>query len=87
MAVGKPNVATNVEGVNETVVNGVTGILVPPKDPSALAEAIVFLLKDRKRAQEMGQVGRKIVEEKFNLKDKVKQHERLYETIIEVKLR
>lgn len=81
MAMGKPIVATNIEGVNETVANGVSGILVPPKDSSALAEAIVCLLKDSKKAQIMGQVGRKLAEEKFNLKDKIEQHERLYETI------
>jgi len=86
MAMGKPIVATDIEGVNETVVNGVTGILVPPKDPSALAEAIVCLLRDKKKAQEMGQAGRRVVEEKFNLKDKIEQHKQLYETVIIEKL-
>ncbi len=82
MATGTPIVATDIEGVNETIVDGITGILVPPKNPSALAEAIVCLLKDKKKAQEMGQAGRMVVEEKFNLKDKMEQHKRLYETII-----
>lgn len=86
MAIGKPIVATDIEGVNETVVNGVTGILVSPKDPSALAEAIVCLLRDKKKAQEMGQAGRRVVEEKFNLKDKIEQHKQLYETVIIEKL-
>jgi len=82
MAMETPIVATDIEGVNETIVDGITGILVPPKNPSALAEAIVCLLKDKKKAQEMGQAGRMVVEEKFNLKDKMEQHNRLYETII-----
>jgi glycosyltransferase involved in cell wall biosynthesis len=82
MAMETPIVATDIEGVNETIVDGITGILVPPKNPSALAEAIVCLLKDKKKAQEMGQAGRVVVEEKFNLKDKMEQHKRLYETII-----
>ena len=86
MAVGKPIVATNIEGVNETVVNGLTGILVPPKDPLALAEAIISLLRDTKRAQEMGRAGRKLAEDKFYLKDKVKQYEQLYEAAIVKKL-
>lgn len=84
MAMGKPIVATDIEGVNETVVNGLTGILVPPKAPQALARAIVSLLKDSKKAQKMGQAGRRVVEEKFDLKDKVKQHERLYEAVIAI---
>jgi len=82
MAMETPIVATDIEGVNETIVDGITGILVPPKNPSALAEAIVCLLKDKKKAQEMGQAGRMVVKEKFNLKDKMEQHKRLYETII-----
>ena len=82
MAMETPIVATDIEGVNETIVDGITGILVPPKNPSALAEAIVCLLKDKKKAQEMGQAGRIVVKEKFNLKDKIEQHNRLYETII-----
>lgn len=86
MAMGKPIVATDIEGVNETVVDGLTGILLPPRDPHLLAEAIMYSLKDSKKAQEMGQAGRKIAEEKFNLKDKIKQHAQLYETIIVEKL-
>ncbi len=86
MAMSKPIVATDIEGVNETVVDDLTGILVQPKDSSALAEAIVSLLKDSKKAQEMGQMARKAVEEKFNIEDKIKQHEQLYETVIAEKL-
>lgn len=81
MALGKPIVATNIEGINETVIDGETGILVPPKDSHALAEAIVCLLKDNKKAQKMAQAARKVVEERFNLKDKINQHKQLYETI------
>ncbi len=86
MAMGKPVVATDIEGVNETLVNGITGILVLPQNSFVLAEAIIRLLKDRKKAQEMGQMGRKVVEEKFNLKDKIEQHKRLYEAIVAEKL-
>lgn len=86
MAMETPIVATDIEGVNETIVNGITGILVPPRDSRVLAEAIIHLLKDRKKAQEMGQAGRRVVEEKFNLKDKIEQHKRLYETIVVEKL-
>lgn len=82
MVMGKPIVATDIGGVNETVIDGVTGILVPPKDPSALAEAIVCLLKDRKKAQEMGQAGRRVVEEKFNVDLMVANTEEVYNQLL-----
>jgi glycosyltransferase involved in cell wall biosynthesis len=82
MAMGKPVIATDIQGVNETVLNGITGMLVPAKSYLALAKAIINLLKDNKKAQEMGEMGRKLVEEKFNLKDKIKQHEQLYQAVI-----
>jgi glycosyltransferase involved in cell wall biosynthesis len=82
MAMETPIVATDIEGVNETITDGLTGILVPPQNPMALAEAIVCLLKDKRKAQEMGQAGRTVVGEKFNLKDKMEQHKRLYESMV-----
>lgn len=49
----KPVVATNVGGLGEMVVNGKTGLLVPPKDVDALADAIIALLKDDARREKM----------------------------------
>ena len=49
-AAGVPVVATPVGGIRETVVDGVTGLLVPPRDPPALAGAILRLLDDRELA-------------------------------------
>lgn len=86
MAMAKPVVATNIEGMNEIVIDGLTGMLVPPKDSHALAEAVVCLLKDNKKAQEMAQAARKMVEEKFDIKDKINQYKQLYETIAVEKL-
>ena len=45
-AFGKPVVATRVGGLPEYVEDGVTGLLVPPRNPQALAEALVRLLRD-----------------------------------------
>ncbi|HEX2694454.1 MAG TPA: glycosyltransferase family 4 protein, partial [Acidobacteriota bacterium] len=46
-ALGKPVVATDIDGVREVIRSGATGVLVPPRDPGALAAAILLLLKDR----------------------------------------
>lgn len=58
MALGVPVVATRVGGVPEVVEDGRQGILVPPADPTALAEAVVALLTDRTRAAAMSAAGR-----------------------------
>ncbi len=58
MALGKPIVATAVGGVPEVVLEGVTGYVVPPGDPRALADAVGQLLADPESAQLMGDRGR-----------------------------
>jgi glycosyltransferase involved in cell wall biosynthesis len=56
-----PVVATKVGGVPEAVVDGKTGVLVPPFDAGALAEACIGLIRDEGRRREMGRVGRQFV--------------------------
>jgi glycosyltransferase involved in cell wall biosynthesis len=65
MACGVPVVATRVEAVPEIVEHGATGLLVPPADPDALADALVALLSDPAGARAMGQRGRARVAERF----------------------
>jgi len=72
MAMAKPVVATRVRGCREAVVDGETGILVPPRDVTALADAIVRLLLDNELARRMGAAGRKRVEEHFDRDEIVK---------------
>ena len=78
MATAKPVVATPVDGTKEAVVDGETGLLVPQKDPAALAEALLKLIENPEKLQEMGQKGRKRVEEKFSLVKQVQSFEQLY---------
>jgi len=59
MALGKPIVATRVGGVAELLGEGEAGLLVPPRDADALAQAISTLLLDGSRAQALGQAGRR----------------------------
>ncbi len=65
MGAGRPVIATTVGGIPEVVMDGVTGILVPPKDPLALSRAMGYLLENRKVATEMGRKGRERVERHF----------------------
>jgi len=67
MAAGLPVVATDVGGNAEAVEDGVSGIIVPPEDPPALAKAIADLLSDPARAQAMGAAGKAIAAKKFSL--------------------
>jgi glycosyltransferase involved in cell wall biosynthesis len=78
MAMAKPIVATDIPGIEETVIDGVSGMLVQPKDHLALAQAIIAFLKDKEKAQKMGLEARRIAEEKFHIEDKIRQHEQLY---------
>lgn len=61
MALGKPIVATRVGGVAELLGDGEAGLLVPARDPAALAEAITLLLRDRTRADALAEAGRRRV--------------------------
>lgn len=78
MAASRPVVATAVGGIPEVVVHGETGLLVPPGDPAALADALHELLAHPERARELGARGRERAHEKFRIEAIVKQHEDLY---------
>ncbi|MBI3780859.1 MAG: glycosyltransferase [candidate division NC10 bacterium] len=82
MAARKPVVASRVGGVPEAVVHGETGILVPPKDPAALAEAIRWLLEHPVEAARFGEAGRHRVAERFDLSTMVLQYEVVYERLV-----
>jgi glycosyltransferase involved in cell wall biosynthesis len=65
MAFGVPVVGTRIEAIPEIVVDGETGLLVPPRDPTALAGALAALLDDPARAARLGAAGRARAAERF----------------------
>ncbi|MGB2705742.1 MAG: glycosyltransferase family 4 protein [Candidatus Omnitrophota bacterium] len=67
LASGKPCVASDVGGVSSVIENGMTGLLVPPKDTHALKEAIMRIFKDKELAATLAKNGRALVEDKFSL--------------------
>ena len=83
LACERPVVATAVEGMPELVRNGETGLLVPPRDPAALAAAILALLDDPTAALTMARAGRKRVEAHFSLRAKIDAIETLYRRLVE----
>jgi glycosyltransferase involved in cell wall biosynthesis len=78
MAAGLPVVATDVGGVSESVVDGETGLLVPPDDPGALAAALDRLLTDRALRLRLGAAGRERARRHFDLAGFRRAHVELY---------
>jgi glycosyltransferase involved in cell wall biosynthesis len=85
MAMGLPVVATDVNGVKDLVVEGETGLLVPPKRPELLAAALHSLLVDRNQARSMGTAGRRRIECCFTLERMVRAKEELYSAIADLR--
>ncbi|MFA6560866.1 MAG: glycosyltransferase [Verrucomicrobiia bacterium] len=77
MAMGLPVVATRVGGIPELVVDGTTGLLVEPRNPTSLAEAIISLLTDETRRRSMGEKGRARVLARHSIQTMVNQTERV----------
>jgi glycosyltransferase involved in cell wall biosynthesis len=79
MAQGRAVIATKVGGLPDIVDDGVTGLLVPPGDPAALAEALSSLLLDPQKAQAFGRNARARWESEFGLNTFYERTQRIYE--------
>ena len=84
-ALGKPIVATAVDGVPEMLEDGKTGLLIPPNDASALADAVIRLLRDKDEARRLGETARRLVPPRFPLRRMIDQTQNLYVDVIRVK--
>jgi glycosyltransferase involved in cell wall biosynthesis len=85
MQAGKPVVSTRVGGVPDVVEDGVTGLLVEPRDPKALAAALAELIGEPDRAAKMGAAGRERQQSEFTLDAMARRIGDLYEEIYAAK--
>jgi glycosyltransferase involved in cell wall biosynthesis len=77
-ACGIPVIASDIQGLRETVNDSETGFLIPPEDPDSIAEKLEILIKSHKLRVEMGKMGRKFVEDRYSWDVIAGQMESLY---------
>ncbi len=78
----KPIIATNIDGITEQITDGVNGILVLPKNPSALAKAVIRVLNDKELAMTMGLAAREKVEQEFSVEKMIAETEKVYLSLL-----
>jgi glycosyltransferase involved in cell wall biosynthesis len=83
MAMAKPVVSTNCDGVLDIVVDGVTGIMVPPKDAEAIASGLEKLLLNAELRKTMGEAGRQRAKECFDQEVQLSKLEGIYRELME----
>jgi glycosyltransferase involved in cell wall biosynthesis len=77
-----PVISTRVVGTSEAMIEGETGLLVPPEDKDSLVRAIITLLEDEERAREMGRRGREFALSRFDPATMAQKYEHLYDDIM-----
>jgi glycosyltransferase involved in cell wall biosynthesis len=82
MVLGKPLVGTNVSGINEIIISERNGRLVPPRCPSALAEALLAILTSPARARECVAGGAQVLAERFDIDTNARKLLELYERVL-----
>ena len=80
--VGRPIVASDVDGLAEAVVNGETGVLVQREDPHSLANAVISLLENPDHAHRLAALARETVEDKYTLQASLRAYEILYRRLV-----
>lgn len=82
LAAGKAVIASEVGAIPDAIRHGSTGVLVPPGDADALADALCFLIEDQGARQRLGQNGRKFVREAYDFERTVGRYDDLYHKIL-----
>jgi glycosyltransferase involved in cell wall biosynthesis len=83
LAMERPVVASAVGGVPEVVKDGVTGLLVPPRNPAVLAEKISFILNNPSTGARMGKSGRQVIQERYSMECMLTQTENVYRRLFQ----
>jgi glycosyltransferase involved in cell wall biosynthesis len=81
-AAGCAVVTTDLPGCREAIIDGVTGDLVPPRDPQALAECLTALIRDRARREQYGIEGRRLAAERFDIRAVVERTNEIYDELV-----
>ena len=82
MSMEKPVIGTQTGGIPEIIENGVTGLLVPPRSPEELAQAIIKILQNPEMARQMGMAGRKRAREHFSIEQYVSKIQEIYKELL-----
>jgi glycosyltransferase involved in cell wall biosynthesis len=82
MAAGKPVIATDVGGTSEVVLDGETGILIPPHSSSAIGAALVDLLDNPEKRSALADAGRAFVVREFDVERMMNSYGRLYQSLL-----
>jgi glycosyltransferase involved in cell wall biosynthesis len=84
MAAGLPVVATRVGGTADVIISGENGLLVPPEDASALAEALTSLFQNTARKEELGCAARRTVETRYAISSVAACYLELYQRLAQL---
>jgi glycosyltransferase involved in cell wall biosynthesis len=82
MSYGTPPIVTNIGGHPELVVHNESGLVIPPKDPEAIARAILELYNDPEKKKRLGENARRRIETRFHIRETIRQTRRLFEEVL-----
>lgn len=82
LSMEKPVVATDIGGNAEIIKNYETGILIEPKNPQAIVDAVIHIIKNPDAAKKMGVAGRETVIKNFSVETMISKHEKFYAELL-----
>lgn len=85
MVAGVPVIGANAGGLKEIIQEGTTGYLVPPKKPEEIAKKIIYLFHHPDLAKQMGNNGKKVVEEKFSVQNYTRGVENIIREVVNIR--